>query len=219
MMEEFKPNIPLMPATMAVRVRYLTSGLHGSLLAKDQHGELSKSDLRSADEQGDPYPLVSGADLLGKNLVVPLTMKSKSDEITFKEAVVNVSREKTIVVTSVLNGMGTVKEMVTNGDLKLSIQLAVVSNTTAGYFDGELDDDCPIYDTYPYNGVERVRKMLDETCRIDIVSDFLKPFDLDGGDFGIVVESYSIKQETHTNRQVIDIEAVSDYKYDLLIER
>lgn len=175
--------------------------------------------LKTHSEQGQPYPLVSGTDLLGKNLVVPLTMKSASDEITFKEAVVNVSREKTIVATPVLNGKGTVKEMVTNGDLKLSIQLAVVSNTTAGDFDGEFDDDCPIYDAYPYNGVERVRKMLDETCRIDIVSDFLKLFDLDGGESSIVVESYSIKQETHTNRQVIDIEAVSDYNYDLLIEK
>lgn len=189
----------LLPATVAVRAK--------------------APRLKDNGAEGTPYPLMTGKDLLGKDLIVSLTMKSDNYEFTFKEAVVNVTRERTIVATPVLNGKGTVKEMITDGDFKVSIQLAVVSNTTAGDFDGGEDDECPIYDVYPYNGVEQVRRMLDEHCRINIVSDFLKLFDLDGGDFGIVVESYSISQETHTNRQVIDIEAVSDYDYDLLIEQ
>ena len=76
-----------------------------------------------------------------------------------------------------------------------------------------------IYDTYPYKGVERLRKLLDTPDRLDIVSDFLTLFDLDGGDFGIVVESYSVKQDTHLNRQIFEIQAVSDYDYNLLIEQ
>ena len=63
------------------------------------------------------------------------------------------------------------------------------------------------------------RKLLDTPDRLDIVSDFLTLFDLDGGDFGIVVESYSVKQDTHLNRQIFEIQAVSDYDYNLLIEQ
>ena len=77
----------------------------------------------------------------------------------------------------------------------------------------------PFYsDVYPDKGVEKLRKLLDEPNRLEVVSDFLKLFDLDGGEFGIVVKSYSVNQETHTNRQVFSITAVSDYDYNLFIE-
>ncbi|MCQ2275446.1 MAG: DUF6046 domain-containing protein [Bacteroidales bacterium] len=160
-----------------------------------------------------PYPLVN-EDVYGRDIVVPLTLRGSKDQLSFKEAVVNVSRSRNIVATPVLNGRGTVKEMITEGDLDLTITLAVVSNTEAGDY---LDDSVVSYDTYPYNGVERLRKLLDEPERLDVVSDFLKLFDLDGGDFGIVVKSYSVHQDTHLNRQVFEIQAVSDYDYELLI--
>lgn len=160
-----------------------------------------------------PYPLVN-EDVYGRDIVVPLTLRGNNDQLSFKEAVVNVSRSRNIVATPVLNGRGTVKEMITEGDLDLTITLAVVSSTAAGDY---LDDSVTAYDMYPYNGVERLRRLLDEPERLDVVSDFLKLFDLDGGDFGIVVKSYSVHQDTHLNRQVFEIQAVSDYDYELLI--
>ena len=51
-----------------------------------------------------------------------------------------------------------------------------------------------------------------------MVSDFLKLFDLDGGELGIVVKNYTVHQDTHLNRQVFEIQALSDYDYNLLIE-
>jgi hypothetical protein len=159
------------------------------------------------------YPLVS--DLYGRNIIVPLTLKGKADTMYFPEAVVNISRERNIVATPVLNGKGTVKEMITEGDLSLSISLAVVSTSDDGGYDG---NSTSFADVYPGKGVERLRKLLDEPNRLDIVSGFLTLFDLDGGDFGIVVKSYSLNQQTHTNRQVFEIQALSDYDYDLLIE-
>ena len=153
--------------------------------------------------------------MYGKDLVVPLSMRGKEESFYFKEAVVNVSRERTIVATPVLNGKGTVKEMITEGDLSLSISVAVTSTSEDGDYDGYATG---IYDTYPYRGVERLRKLLDSPERIDIVSDFLKLFDLDGGDFGIIVQSYTVNQDTHLNRQVFEIQALSDYDYNLLIE-
>jgi len=191
------PNLPLVPVTFVTAGKYSASG------------------LRTRPDDTTPYPLVSGKDLYGKDFVVPLSMKFKDEVFYFKEAVVNVSREFTIVATPVLNGKGTVKEMITEGDLKLSIAVAVTSTSEDGDYDGSATG---IYDTYPYIGVERLRKLLDTAERIDIVSDFLKLFGLEGGDCGIIVQSYTVNQDTHLNRQVFEIQALSDYDYNLLIE-
>lgn len=190
-------EIIVLSATEGTAVKYLAADLHSPL------------------EEGTPYPLVSGADLFGRNLLVPLTLKGSRDTLRFQEAVVNVSRSRNIVATPVLNGKGTVKEMVTSGDLDLAITLAVVSGSKDGDFDGTSTKS---YDVYPYNGVKRLRKLLDEPERLDVVSDFLKLFDLDGGELGIVVKSYTAHQDTHLNRQVFEIQALSDYDYNLLIE-
>lgn len=206
-------NIPLLPATFTAQAKYVVSGLHPTGLSPDRSGKLEEVALAG---QGAQYPMVSGTDLFGKDFIVPISIKLDSETMFFPEAVVNISRERNIVATPVLNGKGTVKEMITNGDLSLSISLAIVSTSEDGDYDGH---STKYYDTYPYKGVERLRKMLDEPKRLDIVSDFLKLFDLDGGDFGIVVKSYSVNQETATNRQVFEITAVSDYDYNLLIEQ
>lgn len=208
-------NIPLLPATLAAQAKYAVSGIRPSALSRNQDGKLEDALLESAG-QGAQYPMVSGTDLFGKDFIVPISIKLDSETMFFPEAVVNISRERNIVATPVLNGKGTVKEMITNGDLNLSISLAIVSTSEDGDYDGH---STRYYDTYPYKGVERLRKMLDEPKRLDIVSDFLRLFDLDGGDFGIVVKSYSVNQETATNRQVFEITAVSDYDYNLLIEQ
>ena len=202
-------------ATVATAGKYLASGLRGSVLAEDLAGDTANSDLRGAMDEGTPYPMVSGADLFGRDLIVPLTLKGSRDTLRFQEAVVNVTRSRNIVATPVLNGRGTVKEMVTSGDLDLAITLAVVSGSKDGDFDGTSTKS---YDVYPYNGVKRLRKLLDEPERLDVVSDFLKLFDLDGGELGIVVKSYTAHQDTHLNRQVFEIQALSDYDYNLLIE-
>ena len=202
-------------ATVATAGKYLASGLRGSVLAEGLAGGTANADLRGAMDDGTPYPLVSGKDLFGRDLIVPLTLKGSRDTLRFQEAVVNVSRSRNIVATPVLNGRGTVKEMVTSGDLDLAITLAVVSGSKDGDFDGTSTKS---YDVYPYNGVKRLRKLLDEPERLDVVSDFLKLFDLDGGELGIVVKSYTAHQDTHLNRQVFEIQALSDYDYNLLIE-
>lgn len=208
-------NIPLLPATFTAQAKYAVSGLHPTILSPDRKGKIEEAALETV-QNGAQYPMVSGTDLFGTDIIVPISIKLDNETMFFPEAVVNISRERNIVATPVLNGKGTVKEMITNGDLELSISLAIVSTSEDGDYDGHSQR---YYDTYPYKGVERLRKMLDEPRRLDIVSDFLKLFDLDGGDFGIVVKSYSVNQETATNRQVFEISAVSDYDYNLLIEQ
>lgn len=160
--------------------------------------------------------MVTGEDLYGRDFIVPVSIKYGTMTMTFPEAVVNISRGRTIVATPVLNGRGTVKEMITEGDLRLSLSVAVMATTETGDYDGNAQR---FYDIYPYIGVARLRKLLEIPDRLLIVSKFLERFELDGGELGIVVESYSVKQNTHSNRQVFEIEAVSDYDYNLLITK
>ena len=106
--------------------------------------------------------------------------------------------------------------MITDGDLKLSINVAIVSTMDDGSYDE--GSSMRYNDVLSIFGVQRLRKLLDEPNRLDIVSEFLKQFDLDGGSLGIIVQSYTVNQETYSNRQEFSIEAFSDYDYNLLIE-
>lgn len=209
-------NLRLIPASLATGAKYLVSGLRVETLSENRAGNLSDAELASEQNGNNPYPLVSGKDLYGQNLIVPLVLKGKSDTMTFQEAVVNISRSRNIVATPVLNGRGTVKEMISDGDMDITLSLAVVSNVDDGSFD---ENVAASNDLYPAKGVERLRRLLDELDRLDVVSDFLTLFDLDGGELGIVVKSYTVHQDTHLNRQVFEVQAVSDYDYNLLIEQ
>lgn len=191
------PNLPLAPATAATAVKYSASAL-------------------APDTGGTPYPLVGGTDLFGRSVCVPVTIRDASGETYhFQEAIVSVSLDKNIVATQVLGGRGTVKEMVSVGDLSVSLTLAVVSTSPDGDYDGTRTET---FDCYPYKGVERVRRLLESDERLDIVSDYLAQFGLCGDECGIVVRSYSAEQTTHLNRQVFTVQAVGDYDYDLFIK-
>jgi hypothetical protein len=216
--EPMMPNYRLLPATIAAGGRYALSGLRIVDLAKEITGDIADAGLLADNHADVSYPLVSGKDLWGQNIIIPLWIRAMVEgsmwEMYFPEAVVNISRSREIVATPVLNGRGTVKEMITEGDLDVSISLAVVSTADDGSFDGQAG---AFVDRYPYDGVSRLRKLLDAPVRLDVMSDFLTLFDLDGGELGLVVKSYSANQETHTNRQVFEIQALSDYDYNLLI--
>lgn len=186
--------------------------LPGSLLVQQKY---KASRLKSSDTAGAPYPLAKGDMPYDYEMQVPVTLKGKTDLMFFPEATVSISRERKIVATPVINGKGTVKEMITEGDLNLTLAVSIVSTDMEGNYDGYSHYS---YDRYPFKGVERLRRLLDEPNRLDVVSDFLTLFDLDGDDFGIIVKSYSMKQDTHLNVQKVEIEALSDYDYDLLIK-
>ena len=67
----------------------------------------------------------------------------------------NVSRERTIVATPVLNGKGTVKEMITEGDLSLSISVAVTSTSEDGDYKSDLKKAAENeYNLWNYSGYE-----------------------------------------------------------------
>jgi hypothetical protein len=138
---------------------------------------------------------------IGRNIIIPLVIRGNGQSITLPEAVVSVNRKKRIVKTEIVGGSGTVKEFVGDDDTNIDITVGVVAT------DGQ-----SILDEYPEDAMYDLIDVLEAT-RLEVWSPFLQLFDIDGGTFGVVVESYSVTQSTHTNRQVVQIRAVSDADY------
>jgi hypothetical protein len=147
-------------------------------------------------------------DILGKNMIVPLLLKVDGESMEIPEAVVSVTKKKTIVSTSVVGGTGTVKEFICDDDMDISITLGIAS----------VDALNTILDEYPAENMQKLMKILDSKKEIEVWSPFLELFDLDGGYFKMVVTEYTVGQSTHTNRQVVNINAVSDYDYTIFSE-
>jgi hypothetical protein len=141
--------------------------------------------------------------------MVPLILRdSKGEHVGIEEAVVSLTKRRNIVRTQVVGGNGTVKELISDDDIELNITTGIVAVDEAGY----------LLDEYPKEGVEKLRKLLDKKEALYATSDFLRLFEIDGGSMKIVVEEYSISQTTHTNRQVVNIKAVSDWDYTIFYE-
>jgi hypothetical protein len=152
-------------------------------------------------------PMVIPSD--GKYYMIPLILRADDGEfVSIEETVVSLTKRKNIVKTQVVGGNGTVKELISDDDIDLNIITGIVAVDEAGY----------LLDEYPKEGVEKMRKLLDRRESLYATSDFLRLFEIDGGSMKIVVEEYSISQTTHTNRQVVNIKAVSDWDYTIFYE-
>jgi hypothetical protein len=134
-------------------------------------------------------------------------LKASDNDLVIPEAIVNVAKRKRIVKTEIVGGSGTVKEFIGEDDMEITITLAVTATDQNG---------CMI-DEYPGKEIKRIQKFLDAKT-LDIWSPFLYLFNIDGGYFKVVVESYEISQSTHTNRQVITINAISDVDHTIFNE-
>lgn len=134
---------------------------------------------------------------LGQTHLTRLFFKSKTSnkEFMFDEAVVNVSRQKTIVETAVVGKDGTVKEFISNGDFALDIQIALKE---------EQDRDI-----YPIDKLNDFAELLAENRELKVGSEFLDAFKISE----IVVKTYNVPQQTYSNRQTITIQAMSDTPY------
>lgn len=146
------------------------------------------------------------ADVYGKYVIMPLVLKTKDGKsLSIPEAIVNITKRKIITQTQLVGGNGTIKEYICDDDMDISIAVGIVA----------ADQEGNIIDEYPFEGIKQLREILDLKESIDVTSDFLKIFDLDGGDFKIVVSEYTIQQSTAYNRQVVDIKALSDFDYTI----
>lgn len=128
--------------------------------------------------------------------------KENGDTLVINDAVVSISREKRIVRTALTGLDGTIKEYICNGDYDIGIAVGIVA----------VDESGQIVDEYPEEGVIRVNEFLEENKSIAAASVFLKIF----GISRMVVTRFSLKQETASNRQTLEVKALSDVDYEIM---
>ena len=119
--------------------------------------------------------------------------------MTINDIVINVALQKEIVKTALVGRKGTIKEYITDGDYQLSMTVGIVS----------VDSNNEIIDQYPEKAVSQLREIMERPEALEVSSAFLDMF----GISHIVVTGFSVKQQTHSNRQVIEISALSDDDY------
>lgn len=117
------------------------------------------------------------------------------------DIVIGLNRQKTIVRTPLVGLDGTIKEFICTGDFDISMSLGVVATDASGN----------IIDEYPEDGVRDICKILDLNEQLKVQSPFFDMFDIGK----LVVTGYSLRQMTESNRQAIDIKAVSDEDYEI----
>ncbi len=146
---------------------------------------------------------------LGAPKLTSLAMKFGDNEIMIDECILTVTQEKNIVTTPLQGRDGTIKEFISKGDYNISAEIAV-SNYQKADNDEETDQSSF---KYPKEELEKLVKLLnvDETIIVD--SDFLNVF----GVKSAVVQSYNLQQETHSNRQSLQLQMLSDEPYEIKI--
>lgn len=142
----------------------------------------------------------SGDYWLGRTALTDLVVKVPGEGLLLiNDVTVNVSLQKEVVKTALVGSAGTIKEYITDGDYQLSMSVGLVA----------VDDEGRITDQYPERAMAQLREILERPEALEVSSAFLDIF----GITHIVVTGFSAKQMTHSNRQEIEITALSDTEY------
>lgn len=142
----------------------------------------------------------SGDYWLGRTALTDIVVKVPGDGLLLiNDATVSVSLQKEVVKTALVGRAGTIKEYITDGDYQLSISVGIVA----------VDNEGRICDQYPERAVAQLREILERPEALEVSSAFLDLF----GITHLAVTGFSARQMTHSNRQVIEITALSDTEY------
>ena len=137
---------------------------------------------------------------LGRDALTDVAIKVPGEGILMiNDVTVNISLQKEIVRSALVGRAGTIKEYISDGDYQLNMSVGIVA----------VNDNGEIIDQYPERAIAQLREILERPEALEVSSLFL-------GLFGIthmVVTGFTVKQMTYSNRQVIDITAVSDSAY------
>lgn len=144
-------------------------------------------------------------DLEGKNWLTSLAISSQGKQFVLQECIVSVSQEKNIVSTALQGRSGTIKEYISDGDYQISV-MAAVSDSFLSEGDPQTQ--------YPSHQIRELIELLQKPESLEVQSDFLQLFDI----FSVVVTGYSLEQETHSNRQSIRIQMLSDLPYEIKLK-
>ena len=137
----------------------------------------------------------------GRWVLCPLRLERENGEsLTFADAVAAASREHRIVSTALTGRNGTVKEYINAGDWAVNIVLGL-----------QCVENGEIADKWPDNELRQLRKLLEAGEALSVHSKFLDALHINR----IVIKSYSLRQMTEANYQVVEISAVSDEDYEI----
>lgn len=135
----------------------------------------------------------------GRWVLCPLRLERETGEgLTFADAVAAANREHRIVSTGLVGRDGTVKEYINARDWTVSLVLGLQSENGGA-----------IADEWPGNELRELRKLLEAKEALRVHSEFLDALNIGR----IVVKSYSVRQMTEANYQVVEVSAVSDEEY------
>ncbi len=169
---------------------------HRSKTPKPRHG---KATAGTSQDTTFPVPITDRSYWESRYVLTELTLRREDGRtLVVNDAVVNISREKHMVRTTLVGLSGTIKEYISNGDYDISITVGIVAVR-----------DGVIVDEYPEEGIREVREFLDENKAIEVSSVFFELFDISL----IVATRFALSQDTHSNRQTIDVKALSDEDY------
>lgn len=148
-------------------------------------------------------------EMLGEPRLTSLALKFGELEMLFEECVLTVSQEKNIVTTPLQGRDGTIKEFISKGDFNITAELAV-----SNYQKNSSESDQASFE-YPKELLEQLIRLLNTDDTIIVDSDFLTVFGIQSA----VVMSYNLQQETHSNRQSLQIQMLSDEPYEIKIRK
>lgn len=130
----------------------------------------------------------------------------KKIEFIFHECLITLNLPKNIVTTALQGKNGTIKEYINNDDYQITLEAAVDNYLGNETSDARFD--------YPKDKVSELIKMLQTPDELNISSVFLSLFKIES----VVVKEFSMTQETHSNRQSISIQLLSDEPYEIKLK-
>ena len=127
-------------------------------------------------------------------------------EIIIKECLVTINQEKNIVATPIDGRVGTIKEYISDGDFQITLDVGI-SNDIDFY---DVDNNTK-HQEYPADKIKAFIDLLKVGESLIVDNWFLKQFKV----YNITIQSYSLQQETHSNRQFISVKCLSDDAYEI----
>lgn len=146
-------------------------------------------------------PITDKSIWMGRYALIELTLvKEDGTALILNDVVVSLNLSKVIVTTQQNNFNGTIKEAISTGDYDITFNVGVLAA-----------ENGVTVDEYPEEQMRELVSFLTINERVKAVSTFLDIFDIEH----IVITGFSVRQQTESNRQTIEIKALSDYQYEI----
>ena len=151
-----------------------------------------------------------GSNYIGVPTLTSLAFQYNNVRVELVECIITVNQEKNIVTTPMQGRDGTVKEYISDGDYTISVDVAVSSYVIDQKGQSDFNDS----HAYPLSQLEDMIAILKIKDTLEVHSDFLTLFGVNN----VVVKSYGMVQETHSNRQAFNIQMLSDSPYEIKMQ-